>query len=164
MTDLEYAFRLLDIAPTDDEKKIRRAWRGLVRSYHPDMARTDPESANKRLAEINAAFDAVSSCTLAQVRQLQRTRAERLRRINRARRAKMNDAQHIPQTSALIVVTQPMSSQQQCSDKTHAPVADSPAPGSAEDFSRALIADQGFNSAMRVCSRIVRARPRSLYL
>jgi len=53
------AFARLGIAPTDDQKEIRRAWRSLVRAYHPDLARENRSAANEKLAEINEAFDAV---------------------------------------------------------------------------------------------------------
>lgn len=84
MVDLKAAFELLDIAPSTDEKIVRKAWRALVRSYHPDMAKTDPAGANKRLAEINAAFDAVCACTAEEVQRL-RAEAARRQRIERNR-------------------------------------------------------------------------------
>ncbi len=65
MHDLKAAFDLLGIEPSTDEKAVRHAWRALVRSYHPDMAKSDPEGANRRLAEINAAFDAVCALSSA---------------------------------------------------------------------------------------------------
>ena len=75
MHDLKVAFDLLGIEPSNDEKIVRQAWRALVRTYHPDMAKTDPAGANKRLAEINAAFDAVCACTAADVALLQKASA-----------------------------------------------------------------------------------------
>lgn len=51
------AFNLLGIAPTEDQAEIRRAWRASVRTYHPDLAKEDRAAANRRLAEINEAFD-----------------------------------------------------------------------------------------------------------
>ncbi|MEO1342530.1 MAG: J domain-containing protein [Pseudomonadota bacterium] len=86
MTDLERAFEILGIAPTDDEAAIRKAWRGLVRSYHPDTARTDPEGANKRLAEINVAFDAVSACKPGDIKKLKAIIAKREQMAERMRR------------------------------------------------------------------------------
>lgn len=70
MHDLKTAFDLLGIEPTKDLKRVRRAWRALVRSYHPDMARSDLRGARRRLAEINAAFDAISSCSARDVQRL----------------------------------------------------------------------------------------------
>ncbi|MEM7670708.1 MAG: J domain-containing protein [Pseudomonadota bacterium] len=57
------AFRLLGVSPDADAVTIRKAWRALVREYHPDQFRGDKEAANRRLAEINAAFDVASSWT-----------------------------------------------------------------------------------------------------
>ncbi len=79
MHDLKVAFDLLGIEPSTDEKIVRQAWRALVRTYHPDMAKKDPAGANKRLAEINAAFDAVSACTAADVALLQKASAHAAR-------------------------------------------------------------------------------------
>ncbi|MEL7117577.1 MAG: J domain-containing protein [Pseudomonadota bacterium] len=85
MTDLERAFEILGIAPTDDEAAIRKAWRGLVRSYHPDTARTDPEGANKRLTEINVAFDAVCACQPRDIQKLKAVIAKRAEMAERMR-------------------------------------------------------------------------------
>ena len=54
-------YEILGVGPQDHPDIIRRAWRALVRSYHPDQAREDPQGASQRLAEINAAFDAIWS-------------------------------------------------------------------------------------------------------
>ena len=59
LTEREAALKLLGLAEGADKAEIRRAWRALVRAYHPDHARDDPEGATRRLAEINAAFDAL---------------------------------------------------------------------------------------------------------
>lgn len=71
--DLARAFRILDIPLDSDAAAIKSAWRKLVRGYHPDLAKTDPEGANKRLVEINAAFDAVSNCSAADLTALRKT-------------------------------------------------------------------------------------------
>jgi curved DNA-binding protein CbpA len=63
MTTIEAAFDLLGVPPDSEPELVTAAWRALVRSYHPSMARTDPEGANRKLAEINAAFDAVRVAT-----------------------------------------------------------------------------------------------------
>ena len=55
------AFQLLGLPMTANEDSIRSAWRQLARTYHPALAKDDPEAANKRLAEINAAFDLLSA-------------------------------------------------------------------------------------------------------
>lgn len=86
MMQLERAFQILGISPASDAAAIRTAWRALVRSYHPDMSKEDPQGANDRLAEINAAFDAVSSCTAADRKALAAATATRARRAAWARR------------------------------------------------------------------------------
>lgn len=80
MKNLERAFQLLGIPPSSDAVLVRKAWRALVRSYHPDMAKEDPEAANRRLAEINAAFDAVCSCSDEDVAALRADLADRAKR------------------------------------------------------------------------------------
>lgn len=82
------AFELLGVAPDSDDATIRKAWRALVRTYHPDMAKSDPQGANRRLAEINAAFDVVSACTAGERQRLRRLMAEK-RRAEEARRREM---------------------------------------------------------------------------
>ncbi len=52
-------YELLGVSPDDDPAVIRRAWHAMIRAYHPDLAKSDRTEANRRLAEINAAFDAV---------------------------------------------------------------------------------------------------------
>ncbi len=58
--DIAQAYELLGVTPDVSDKEMRSAWRKLVRSYHPDLARTDPEEASRRMGEINAAYDAVA--------------------------------------------------------------------------------------------------------
>ncbi|MEM6888494.1 MAG: J domain-containing protein [Pseudomonadota bacterium] len=88
MTELEKAFQILDVAPDSSEATIKKAWRALVRSYHPDMAKSDPTAANQRLAEINAAFDAVCNCSPDDIRQLQQAAARKARAQARMKQAK----------------------------------------------------------------------------
>ena len=52
------AFDLLGVTPADDMTTIRMAWRAKVRRLHPDVFR-DRVDATERLAEVNAAFDAL---------------------------------------------------------------------------------------------------------
>ncbi|MEO0916710.1 MAG: J domain-containing protein [Pseudomonadota bacterium] len=58
MRKCQKAFELLDVSPSDDMTTIRMAWRAKVRALHPDQAQ-DKSWANARLAEVNAAFDAL---------------------------------------------------------------------------------------------------------
>lgn len=90
--DQKAAFDLLGLPITADEPTIRKAWRKLVRTYHPDHARDDPDAANKRLADINAAFDLLSAGYVEERRKA-RDAAEEAERIRRqkaeaARRAR----------------------------------------------------------------------------
>lgn len=77
-------WEVLGVSPTDDPATIRAAWRALVRSYHPDLAQADREGANRRLAEINAAFDAVSDPEAAR-RKMKELRAEAASRAEAAK-------------------------------------------------------------------------------
>jgi len=58
--DLAYAYDLLQVTPNASEKEMRAAWRRLARRYHPDLAKTNPEEAARRMSEINAAYDTVA--------------------------------------------------------------------------------------------------------
>ena len=80
-------WKLLGVSPWDSPAVIRQAWRALVRSYHPDLAGTDREAANRKLAEINAAFDAVTErdSIIRRAEELRRAQAEK--RAAAARRA-----------------------------------------------------------------------------
>lgn len=51
-------FEILGVTPADDMTTIRMAWRAKVRVLHPDVAGNTAQ-ATERLAEINAAFDAL---------------------------------------------------------------------------------------------------------
>lgn len=64
MSTIGTAFDLLGIPPDSDPKTAMAAWRALVRRYHPRSAKTDPQGANRKLAEINAAFAAVSAASM----------------------------------------------------------------------------------------------------
>lgn len=59
-SELEHAYALLEVSPDVTDKEMRSAWRKLVRRYHPDLCKTDPEEASRRMADINAAFDALA--------------------------------------------------------------------------------------------------------
>ena len=58
---LENAFRLLGVPPDADHTTVRSAWKAMVRAHHPDQFREDKVEANRRLTEINSAFDLVSA-------------------------------------------------------------------------------------------------------
>lgn len=56
---LQHAFDLLGVSPSDDFATIKAAWKKLVKQHHPDVAGTDPERAARTLAKINDAYDAL---------------------------------------------------------------------------------------------------------
>lgn len=89
------AFKLLGIKPGSDAATVRKAWRALVRTYHPDLAKTDPVAANARLAEINSAFDLLTEVETApaartgkQANTNQEQKASARRKADAARRRK----------------------------------------------------------------------------
>ena len=58
MTD---PYKILGVSPSDDDDKIKQAYRELVRKYHPDKyANTDlADMANEKMKEINAAYEQI---------------------------------------------------------------------------------------------------------
>lgn len=104
--EIAYAYSLLDVTPEVSDKEMRTAWRKLVRKYHPDLAKTDPEEAARRMADINAAFDALSHHRAqgqkAEAPQQDNTATyQRQRRDARARKAAHDwrDAKHTRTTT-----------------------------------------------------------------
>lgn len=77
--DMRKAFECLGVSPDADRKTIRAAWKKLVRAYHPDLYRNNQAEGNRRLAELNAAFDLISGWALED--------AQAARQHARARRA-----------------------------------------------------------------------------
>ncbi|MBO5898591.1 MAG: DnaJ domain-containing protein [Clostridia bacterium] len=56
-------YKILGVNPSDDDDKIKQAYRELVRKYHPDKY-TDSdlaELANEKMKEINAAYEQIRS-------------------------------------------------------------------------------------------------------
>ncbi|WP_223423703.1 J domain-containing protein [Tateyamaria pelophila] len=86
MNELLHAFKILNVKPGCDDATLRKAWRALVRTYHPDMAKADPKRANQRLAEINAAWDLVSSSSEIEVQRLAEMLAKRDRDARQQRK------------------------------------------------------------------------------
>lgn len=133
MSTVETAFDILGIPEDSDPKTVMAAWRALVRSYHPSIAKTDPQGANRKLAEINAAFDAV--CAAAVKKPSTKTRVREANRpdvtVARGRpRAASKRQANVPRPSTVIHVTDPTRS---CpADLVAAPlvVATKPAPAS----------------------------------
>ncbi|MEJ6392498.1 J domain-containing protein [Gymnodinialimonas sp. 2305UL16-5] len=90
------AFDLLGVSPQADAKAIRQAWRALVRTYHPDQFRGDKDAANRRLAELNAAFDLVTAAAPVsrEGAKAQSTRASSARKAQAQARADVQAQQH----------------------------------------------------------------------
>lgn len=55
------AFDILGLPPTADAQTIRKAWRALARTYHPDRYREDPAAATRKMAALNEAFSLLRS-------------------------------------------------------------------------------------------------------
>lgn len=54
-------YEVLGVSPDDDEETIKKAYRSLVKKYHPDRYANSPlaEQANEKLKEINLAYDII---------------------------------------------------------------------------------------------------------
>ena len=61
------AYKLLNLPPTATKAEIRAAYRALARRWHPDRFMEGPERdwANEKMAEINAAYRACLSGSVA---------------------------------------------------------------------------------------------------
>ncbi|MEP4195087.1 MAG: DnaJ domain-containing protein [Aliishimia sp.] len=98
--DRKAAFDLLGISQDSSEAEIRSAWRSLVRSYHPDLAKSDPEAANAKLAQINAAFDLLDTVQDMQKQAREdearaRQQQEAIRQANEAAKAAQEEAERL---------------------------------------------------------------------
>lgn len=62
-------YEVLGVSPNDDEETIKKAYRTLVKKYHPDRYANSPlaEQANEKLKQINLAYDMI--CGKAQPQQ-----------------------------------------------------------------------------------------------
>jgi DnaJ-class molecular chaperone len=58
VTSREYA--VLGLSSTASYEEVKRAYRRKARENHPDMHPTEKEKYTARMAEINAAFEAIS--------------------------------------------------------------------------------------------------------
>lgn len=56
-------YEVLGVNPNDDEETIKKAYRTLVKKYHPDRYANSPmaEQASEKLKEINLAYDMICS-------------------------------------------------------------------------------------------------------
>lgn len=55
-------YEVLGVNPSDDEETIKKAYRNLVKKYHPDRYAGSPlaEEASEKLKEINLAYDIIT--------------------------------------------------------------------------------------------------------
>ncbi len=55
-------YEVLGVNPNDDEETIKKAYRNLVKKYHPDRYSNSPlaEEASEKLKEINLAYDIIT--------------------------------------------------------------------------------------------------------
>ncbi|AGR40926.1 J domain-containing protein [Spiroplasma taiwanense] len=53
------AYKILGLKPSDSDEKVKKTYRKLAKEFHPD--RNKNESAKKKMAEINDAYDKVIS-------------------------------------------------------------------------------------------------------
>lgn len=56
-------YKVLGVNPGDDEKTVKKAYRNLVKKYHPDRYVNTPmaDMANEKLKEINEAYDMITN-------------------------------------------------------------------------------------------------------
>jgi len=58
MSELDY-YKILGVAKTASQEEIKKAYRELVRKYHPDLHKEEP-TAPKKMAEVNEAYATLS--------------------------------------------------------------------------------------------------------
>lgn len=184
MNELLRAFDILGVQPGSDDATLRTAWRALVRTYHPDMAKTDLKAANQRLAEINAAWDLIGSSTEKQVQQLQKIIAKKRHAEMTARRQRARAAFRAAQEQKLRAEIRakkrsadsdtPVDAQSddgvrsEARTATHT-VASFGADGSAENETSirtpiTALARRAFETARIVCSPVRHSAPRPFYM
>lgn len=54
-------YAILGVVPSAEDVVIRAAWKALAQRYHPDRVAGDGAEANKRMAEINEAYNILSN-------------------------------------------------------------------------------------------------------
>lgn len=63
-------YKVLGVSPDASDEEIKKAYRALTKKYHPDLNPGDP-NAEKKYAEINAAYDAIQKGTASSYQQSQ---------------------------------------------------------------------------------------------
>ncbi len=166
VTDLVKALRILGVSPNDDAETIRKAWRALLRSYRPDIARRDPLTASKKLADINLAFKAVCACGSGDLEKLRSELKERARREDSDRRDALmlrrraqRKREELKAAVRKMAGTCPTAS----SDVDQTQLGNS-APANIDVASLVERAERGFGEALGICSLLNFANARSSYL
>ncbi len=54
-------YKVLGVSPDATDEEITKAYRKLVKKYHPDLNPDDPEGANKKMSEINVAYEEIKN-------------------------------------------------------------------------------------------------------
>lgn len=54
-------YQVLGVSPNATDEEITKAYRQLVKKYHPDLNPDDPETANKKMSEINVAYENIKN-------------------------------------------------------------------------------------------------------
>lgn len=57
-------YKLLNISTSASEKEIKKAYRDLAKKYHPDTYQGDKKIAEKKMQQINEAYDTLSNVSL----------------------------------------------------------------------------------------------------
>ena len=61
-------YKVLGVSPDASDEEIKRAYRKLAKQYHPDVNPGD-KTAEEKMKEINAAYDAIKNGTASQYGQ-----------------------------------------------------------------------------------------------
>lgn len=54
-------YQVLGVSPNATDEEITKTYRQLVKKYHPDLNPDDPETANKKMSEINVAYENIKN-------------------------------------------------------------------------------------------------------
>lgn len=65
---IDNAYRILGVSPNADDEEVKKAYRRLAKKYHPD-ANPGDETAAKKMAEVNAAYDEIMDFRQGKTRQ-----------------------------------------------------------------------------------------------
>jgi len=60
-------YKVLEISETSTEKEIKKAYKQLVKKYHPDVFDGDKGTADKKIKELNEAYETLSNSKLKKI-------------------------------------------------------------------------------------------------